>query len=622
MLTKRQSEILQLLNDSNQPISLSELTDLFKKSVRAIRYDLSDIRKTLSIHGGEIKTTSDGKYFIPYNKRIITREILVKNTSNEFNTIEQDRDSQFLMLLLLFCINDYYSLVRLQNQFYLSQTALLKLINEFNELYAGEFEIKHKAKEGYYLACEEYTFRITLAKNISQLLIKHSNPEQWYLKLPTLITEAIGLHELTDINSTIKKANSLFQVWVKNETFSLLIAYFIITYCRLKLGLVKSVNDKVTIEISENVKEYIDYVYDHQSYFEYDETELALAARAFNEFNIFIQEGIEIDHKLDRALGLMIEYLKNEVVKYKYNYVSLYDDLSIHLQNYLTHHNHHETSNTLVHEQIAIKYADIYQIAKKCAQFYEVVFGEELPSIEIEYITIYLFKNSEQTLPTKNVIVVSSADRGLSNLLVTRIRRVFPQLNIIAKMSWYQSETVNPDDEVDFIISTIPIDEPHYPLLRISGLLGPEDILKIKKYLSDPEIGDTNYYENYEFTNPYNLSSIALSDQSNVLSKYAHTISYIILTLIDYGSSFSGEYAIDSDTLFGLVIHLVISIPRWFDIQVENDEISNEYLMLFKTHSDLVKKLEEFFSLVEETLLISISNTEKYAFVQYIIRRN
>ena len=622
MLTKRQSEILQLLNDSNQSISLSELTDLFKKGVRAIRYDISDIRKTLSIHGGEIKTTSDGKYFIPYNKRIITSEILAKNMSNQINLVAQDRDSQFLMLLIVFCINDYCSLVRLQNQFYLSQTALLKLISDFNEAHVDKFEIKHRSKEGYYLCCDEYTFRITLAKNISQLLMKHNSPERWYLKMPTLIADVIGLHELTELSGTIKKANSLFQVWVKNEIFSLLISYFIVSYCRLKLGLTRSVDSSTTMEISENVKEYIDYVFDHQSFFEYDEIELILAAKAFNEFNIFIQEGIEIDHKLDRALGLMIEYLKNEVTKYKYNYVSLYDDLSIHLQNYITHRNHHEISNSLLHEQIAIKYADIYQIAKKCAQFYEVVFNEELPSVEIEYITIYLFKNSEQTLLTKNVIVVSSADRGLSNLLATRIRRVFPQLNIVAKTSLYHSEILSSKEEIDFIISTMPIEEAHYPVLRISSLLGPEDILKINKYLSDPGTGDVNYYESYEFSNPYSLASIALLDQSNVLSKYANTMSYIILTLIDYGSSFSEEYALDSDTLFGLVIHLVISIPRWFDTQAENDEVSNEYLMLFKTHADLIRKLEEFFLLVEETLLISISNTEKYAFAQYIIRRN
>ena len=143
-----------------------------------------------------------------------------------------------------------------------------------------------------------------------------------------------------------------------------------------------------------------------------------------------------------------------------------------------------EEENSYVLEEVREHYYSYYQLAVKCG---EIIQREmELPYHELEicYLAVYLYKNSIQAEKTgKNVLVVCATGKGLSHLLTLRIKNVFPMLNVVGQISPWQLSRVSDLKDVDFVISTIPLEHKLVPVIKISRILSEEDIKRIQDYL-------------------------------------------------------------------------------------------------------------------------------------------
>lgn len=156
-------------------------------------------------------------------------------------------------------------------------------------------------------------------------------------------------------------------------------------------------------------------------------------------------------------------------------------------------------------DEIEYDYPDYYQLAIRCGEIFKEHFSVNLSKKELSYIAIYLVKHVVSGLRQKRVIVVCATGRGLSTLLVTRIRHVFPTLNIVETMSFFQLESIKRHDNIDLVISTIPVEKSIYPVVKISNVLSNADIRTIHEYLNEDitvdysrEANLMNYFNDFE----------------------------------------------------------------------------------------------------------------------------
>ena len=106
------------------------------------------------------------------------------------------------------------------------------------------------------------------------------------------------------------------------------------------------------------------------------------------------------------------------------------------------------------------------------------------------------------------------------------------------------------------------------------------------------------------------------------LVEAATTLSRLILTLLEYTSKFPEEYQLGRDAMLGMIIHMSMAVPRWFDPGQQpeaGEEFTREYNRIRRNHPDVFALMEKFFLLVEENLQIRIPVSERVAFFLYII---
>ena len=108
------------------------------------------------------------------------------------------------------------------------------------------------------------------------------------------------------------------------------------------------------------------------------------------------------------------------------------------------------------------------------------------------------------------------------------------------------------------------------------------------------------------------------------LTYATNLLSRLILTLLEYTSKFPESYKMSQDALLGLIIHMSMAIPRWYEGRKEQTstyDYETEYSRIRREHKEIFEIMEKFFGLVEESLQVSIAIEEKMAFFLYIIKQ-
>lgn len=226
----------------------------------------------------------------------------------------------------------------------------------------------------------------------------------------------------------------------------------------------------------------------------------------------------------------------------------------------------------------------------------------------------------------KKVLVVCATGKGLSHLLALRIKNVFPMLDVVGQISPWQLSKVGDLKDVDFVISTIPLENKLVPVIKISRILSEEDIKRIRDFLKYGNLVDEipmsqkNEASFGAKEDPFLLREKSFVEEGGLVEA-ASILSRLILTLLEYTSKFPEKYRLSKDAMLGMVIHMSMAVPRWFgeSNQAEaSEDFEREYQRIRKQDPDVFALMEKFFDLVEKTLRVRISLSERVAFFLYI----
>ena len=109
---------------------------------------------------------------------------------------------------------------------------------------------------------------------------------------------------------------------------------------------------------------------------------------------------------------------------------------------------------------------------------------KEVSLNEVSYIATYYQAMLEKEHMEKKILVVSNSGFGTTQLLVTKIRQHFPMYEIVDVVSMIQLEKRTDLDQIDFLISTMPLGKISVPCILVSAVMSDTDIRNIQDTVS------------------------------------------------------------------------------------------------------------------------------------------
>jgi len=171
--------------------------------------------------------------------------------------------------------------------------------------------------------------------------------------------------------------------------------------------------------------------------------------------------------------------------------VSLIDDevletgMITHLRPALTRmHYHLEIRNPLL-DQIKEQYAEIFENSKKACDVIEAELNQKVPDDEIGYLAMHFGAAMErlnqrmQVNRTIRIGVVCASGIGISSLLSSRIRSLFPEIREVKPLAMEDVKD-GIEKEVDLLVTTLVLKQQQLPNVYVHPLLANEDIEKIR----------------------------------------------------------------------------------------------------------------------------------------------
>lgn len=479
VLSKRQKDIIKLLEEKDEYITIKNISEKFDVSPRTIRNDLDIIEGIISNY----------KINIDRRPRVGIKLILKPGQRIKFSEIEDYKiyssEERIVVIVLTLIIKGKVTIEALAKELGISKNTLVQdlksVVNMLNEY---DIQVLKRTYYGISVNDDEGKIRNTflniynmlsyeLKEDIKERLLKEININSSYFK-----------DKIDKIEVTVDNVYS--QKYIEELEIILMLSE-----CRYKNGYFIKYNDidKQKLECTKEFK-------------------MLKEILNFNDY--------EIGYLLKIAVGLRnnIDYMINSITKeilndfYKILEIDYMDDhefnsqIAMHLKVAI-----HRIKNNLVIEnpmleEIKYKMQFIYQITEKILLDKEKVLGVKFPEEEIAYIAMYfdaIFERNIKFNMKYKILVVCNGGLATSSLLKTRINALLPEIEIVSVCRLRDLESAVKKYDIEFIISTVPIEANKYTAIVVNPLLDNNDIKKIKSEI---------YTKRYEKNSKYLINAI------------------------------------------------------------------------------------------------------------------
>lgn len=205
-------------------------------------------------------------------------------------------------------------------------------------------------------------------------------------------------------------------------------------------------------------------------------------------------------HLIQRVSQLMTTDLSQDT--------TLKQNLMAHLSSTYFRVNHGFSISNPLTKEILGAYTHLFLVIQMVLE--EFLVGKELyiPQEEIAYLTVHFqaaFERKKKQREPKHfeAILVSQYTRSMATFLEARLNREIPELSI-QQVIEYQGMLQKDLPPVDFILSTLPLEEATVPVVLISPMITEEDLAGILKYMLEHQpIQTKKQFDFPRFTSPF-----------------------------------------------------------------------------------------------------------------------
>ncbi|AJG99348.1 transcriptional regulator ManR [Clostridium beijerinckii] len=501
-LNSRQVEFINLLLDENQYRPIKYYTEFLNVSDKTLKKDLVVIEEYLNKFNVEL----DKKHSIGIaikdvmNAKLILRNTLESQRNKNKKISINDRRIEIIRDMLIDSHNST-SIQKLSDRYYVSKTSI---INDFKyiEEWLHSFNLKlEKTVEGTQIK----GFEVDIRRAIASLLFEYSKDGRNKKTIEELATRLDvitlnGLSELFEkdkviyVNKLLLDLENKYNCRIDDPYYINLITHILISMERGSKGRTVYKKDVIGEFKSENdYKEAVLCINKINRDFgmKLDESEVYYLYQYFVSFGL-IKDVIENEDKVLNKLDCLAINYRNKMTQCMEEILqvnitknqSIMEKLLLHIRPMLNRMEHDiQISNSLMSD-IKDHYHILLNVCKAATLMvsYDMKL-EIIPIDEIGYLTLYYQLGLEECYSErKRVLVVCHSGYGTSKLLSTRLKRYFPEFEIIESISANRLMNRKLDD-IDFVISTVPLDLESNPFLLVSTFLNEHDIKNISDFL-------------------------------------------------------------------------------------------------------------------------------------------
>ncbi|WP_434640934.1 BglG family transcription antiterminator [Thermoanaerobacterium thermosaccharolyticum] len=507
-LTKRQIEFIKLLLEETNYKTIKSFADLLNTSNKTIQKDLRVIEKYLNKFN-IILDRKRGTGIMIVNaknaKWLLLNDLERQERKHENISIKERRIEIIKNLLISSHMST--SIQKLSDMYYVSKTSIVNDLN-YIEKWISQFNLKlEKNKKGTRIVGTENDIR----RAIESLLIEYSKEvdKDWTIEELSARIDASTLNALLEIfeKDKIIYVNELLVKLEKKYNCLLNDPYYINILTHILISLTRGLEGK---QIEVDVAKRSDNLKYEKAYEEAKnivnqinkdfQTQLG-ESEIYYLYQYFISSGLvknmsenanEVLNELNQRANIFAKKVTSFMEKIMniniLNDEIVMEGLLMHIRPMLNRLDYDIQISNPVIGDIIEEYPDILNICKAAVLMatYDLKL-KTIPMDEIGYLALYYQLALERSIVKRRILVVCQSGYGTSQLLSARIRRAFPDWEIVDILSVSMLKERNMDD-IDFIVSTVPIDIKEKPYILVSTFLNDQDIQNISKLLVEKPV--------------------------------------------------------------------------------------------------------------------------------------
>ncbi|MFW2490366.1 BglG family transcription antiterminator [Clostridium chromiireducens] len=501
-LNARQIEFINLLLDEKQFRPIKYYTEFLNVSDKTLKKDLVVIEQYLNKFNVELEKKHSIGIAIKnvMNAKLILHNTLESQKSKNNKISINDRRIEIIRDMLIDSHNNT-SIQKLSDKYYVSKTSI---INDFKyiEEWICLFNLKlEKTVEGTQIKGLEVDIR----RAIASLLFEYSkdgrnkkNIEELATRLDVVtlngLSELFEKNKIIYVNGLLLDLEKKYNCRIDDPYYINLLTHILISMVRGPKG--RTVYKKEVIGDFKSEKDYKEALLcinkiNSDFGMKLDESEVYYLYQYFISFGL-IKDVTENENKVLNQLDCLAITYRNKVTQcieeiLQINIAknqNIMEKLLLHIRPMLNRMEHDIQISNLLMNDIKVHYPILLNICKAATLMVSHDMKlKVIPIDEIGYLTLYYQLGLEEShSERKRVLVVCHSGYGTSKLLSTKLKRYFPEFEIIESVSANRILNMNLDD-IDFVISTVPLDLKNNPYLLVSTFLSEHDIKNISDFL-------------------------------------------------------------------------------------------------------------------------------------------
>lgn len=514
----RLRQILILLLQEDNIVSVKKLAEEIKVSKRTVQRELEYIDTSLKKFGLALQTKTGAGIWLDGEKQ--NKVNLLKELKEE-DVIDSGDKEERRKRLVFEILKDrvpkklyYYG-----NIFGVSEATVSSDMEAIEDWFT-KFNLKLIRKQGYGVALEgsEKNYRLAVCRfvdeNVKTNLMKYLAEEK-ELSVLEIIREKESKNVYNLLNNDILKQVITCFKSIRDKRLLRLTEN---SYIGLIMHITIAVNRILQKEIIEPNDELVENLNKSENY----DLAMLIAGSLEEEFSIEIPD-VEVAYILLHINGAKIQYVdedrktqgefsdKEELLDFINDMIMEYDEelsyelkqdeefidgLLAHLRpTFVRLKNHMSISNPLL-SQIKDFYPDIFTKSQKVGRLIERKYGYMVPEEEIGFLAMHFgaagvrLENQKENVRKVTVGIVCASGIGISRLMLTKLKKFIKER---AEFYTYGREDLTPQvlKEIDFLISSILLEDLDADIIRVTPLLDEKELeridSKVKAYSKTPK---------------------------------------------------------------------------------------------------------------------------------------
>ncbi|MGY3779324.1 BglG family transcription antiterminator [Isobaculum melis] len=498
-ITKRQFQLIRLLINNSEAHPVRYYSDKLNVSSRTIHHDLNHIEillKDTSLIlerkprvGISIKGHADEKF------KLLNQ---LTQSQTEVNNIPKER--QFIILKKLLIEEETLSYQQLSELFMVSKSSISSDFDEIQKMLSSSKTVQLVSNScGTFVEGNEEEWQKGLIQlNESYAKYKSASAsglERFMMCMKQLYDEKIVTTSFQLIKELgHKQKNPLADYYLIN----LLNVLIVLTYRAMQQKHHQMSNQNFIYKEVMNLKLYFiskklldDLSQQITVYFSEEDRMYFNQYIVANGVQSYVDQQEVVTSEFSKIVQQLIEKMSDSIKIDLSQDVYLYENLLAHFVPMLYRLKTQIVVKNPLLKSIKEEYSVMFSVTWFVMSMLEELYEIELTEDEVGFMMVHFQAALERNARSKKVLIICPTGIGTSELIANRIRRFLPALDIIEVVSLdklYQNNI----DEVDFIITTVPIKKLNRPIIHVSPLMSDVDIRNVSKFYTDVFLKDAS----------------------------------------------------------------------------------------------------------------------------------